>query len=242
MVAWQERARSWLLDRAEADPRVIGAALTGSIARGEGDAWSDVDVYLGVNAPLPEMLEEWSEQVYAELGALHHFDLTAGIAVYRAFLLPGLAEVDLGLCPAGQWGPRGGAFAVVFGDPAPAVAATPFDPDHLAGLAWHHARHVHVCLERGRLWQAEYWVGALRGQVLTLAAARRGLDTSYARGAHLLPDDVTGPLAGALVGELTPAALRRALGVALGCFLGELTAVDEPLAGVLRTALETISS
>lgn len=241
MAGWQERARAWLLARAEADPRITGAAVTGSAARGESDAWSDVDVYLGVTAPVSEVLADWSDRVYAELGAVHHFDLTAGRAVYRAFLLPGLGEVDLGLCPATEWGPRGGAFDVVLGEPAPSETVPPPDPDHLAGLAWHHARHGQVCLERGRLWQAEHWVSALRDLVLALAAARRGLDASYARGAHLLPDSVTAPLAGALVGELAPEAIRTALAVALSCFLGELAAVDEPLADVLAAEMKTIS-
>lgn len=235
-------ARTFLEGLAESDQRVTGAALTGSHARGAADRWSDLDLFLGVDAPVEEVLADWTTQVYDGLSALHHFDLHAGTATYRAFLLSGGEEVDLGFCPAADWGPRGGAFAVLFGTPAPAVDVVPLDTDHVAGLAWHHARHAHVCLERGRLWQAEHWVSALRDHVLTLAAARHGLDTSYARGAHLLPSAVTEPLRGALVRELTGAELRRALGVAVGCFVAELRCVDERLAGVLTAELRAISA
>lgn len=233
--------RSWVVALAEADPRVTGAAFTGSHARGEADRWSDLDLYLGVSAPVEEMLAEWTTQVYDALGALHHFDLHGGPATYRAFLLPGAEELDLGFCPAAEWGPRGGSFAAIFGHPAPAVAATPVDTDHVSGLAWHHARHAHVSIERGRLWQAEYWVSALRDHVLTLAADRHGVDTSYARGAHLLPAEVTDPLRDTLVRELTADELRRALSIAVDGLLRELRLVDERLAGVIEPTLRRIS-
>ena len=45
----RERVRAALVERAHEDPRITGAALTGSAARGEEDRWSDVDVFLGVD-------------------------------------------------------------------------------------------------------------------------------------------------------------------------------------------------
>ncbi len=35
--------------------------------------------------------------------------------------------------------------------------------------AWHHALHARASIGRGRLWQAEYWIGAVRDLVLALA-------------------------------------------------------------------------
>ncbi|MFF0471122.1 hypothetical protein ACFYPX_27250 [Micromonospora zamorensis] len=49
-------------------------------------------------------------------------------------------------------------------------------------------------LERGRYWQAERWISAMRTQTIALACQRLGHPTSYAKGAHLLPADITGPL------------------------------------------------
>lgn len=80
--------RAQLLDRARQDPRVAGAALTGSAASGTEDDWSDIDLFLGVAGVEPsEVLDDFSAFLYGELGALHHFNLTSGPAVYRAFFL-----------------------------------------------------------------------------------------------------------------------------------------------------------
>lgn len=112
----RERVRARLLERAADDPRIVGAAVTGSAARGEQDRWSDVDLYFGVAAGVapPDVVRQWSDVVYAELGGVHHFDVDSGPATYRAFLRPDLLEIDLGFAPADAFGPRGGgAFHVV---------------------------------------------------------------------------------------------------------------------------------
>ncbi|GAA2392840.1 aminoglycoside 6-adenylyltransferase [Nonomuraea africana] len=88
----RRHVRALLLDRARADQRVTGAALTGSAARDAEDRWSDVDLFLGVTS-VEEVLRDWTAFVYGELGALHHFDLRSGTATYRAFLLADLLEV-----------------------------------------------------------------------------------------------------------------------------------------------------
>jgi predicted nucleotidyltransferase len=69
--------RDPLLERARADHRITGAALTGSAALGTQDRWSDIDLFFGVEVGLEprDVLGEWSDFVYAELGAVHHFDL-----------------------------------------------------------------------------------------------------------------------------------------------------------------------
>jgi hypothetical protein len=99
---------------------------------------------------------------------------------------------------------------------APPHCGPPPSHDHLIGLAWHHALHARVCIERRRWWQAEYWISAVRDQVIALACVRLGHPASYAKGAHLLPSRVTAPLAAALVRSLDEAELRRALDVGGG--------------------------
>lgn len=69
-------------------------------------------------------------------------------------------------------------------------------------LAWHHALHAGICTERGRWWQAEYWISATRDLVITLACLRLGYPAHYAKGAHLLPDDLTAPLEATLIRSL----------------------------------------
>ena len=87
--------RDLLLERAQADEKIIAAALTGSGSHGAEDRWSDVDLYFGVaeGTAREDALNEWSSFLWRELGALHHFDLDAGYAIYRGFLLPGGLEV-----------------------------------------------------------------------------------------------------------------------------------------------------
>ncbi len=66
------------------------------------------------------------------------------------------------------------------------------------GLAVHHLVRARICIERGRLWQAEYWISEARNQALSLACLHRGLPTSYGRGFDDLPAEILEPLANAL--------------------------------------------
>ncbi len=239
----RERVRRSLLARAAADPLITGAAVTGSQAGGTADRWSDIDLFFGVarGHAVGEALEEWSAFAYRELGALHHFDLHSGPAHYRAFLLGDLLEIDLGFAPAADFGPVGdGGFEVVFGDPA-ARRPVPADPGHLIGLAWHHALHARVGIERASWWAAEYWISALRDHTLALACLRLGLPAGHAKGAHRLPADVTGPLSDALVRDLDPAELTRALRAAIRCLLAEVRLHDPSAAERLRAPLAELA-
>jgi hypothetical protein len=220
--------RRQLLGLARKDPRITGAAVTGSAADGREDRWSDIDLYFGVteDIALDAVVADWTDVLYGELAALHHFELKVPDAVYRAFLLPSCLEVDLGFTSAGQFGPRGPHFRAVFGEAVRPPQAAPRDPGHLIGLAWHHVAHARSCIERGKRWQAEYWISGIRDQTLALASLRFGEPTDYAKGADALPSAVTDELADALVRSLAPEELRRALRVAATQLLGELYATD----------------
>lgn len=217
-----------LVERARADPRVNGAARTGSGAAGTADRWSDVDLFLGLTADADpgEVVEDWSSWAHGALGAVHHFDLTGGGATYRAFLLADGLEIDLGFAPAGAFRRMGGeSFGVLFGEPAAELPATPPDTNHLIGLAWHHVLHGRTAIERDRPWSAEYWISALRDQVLALACARLGLPTAHGRGFDQLPADITDPLRAALPAGIDRPELRRALRGATTALLVELRAL-----------------
>jgi predicted nucleotidyltransferase len=242
-VERRQSVRALLIDRAREDPRIVGAAITGSAARDAEDRWSDVDLFFGISPGnvVAGTLGDWSEYVYRELGALHHFDLRAGPAVYRAFLLEELLEIDLGFVPVSAFGPRGdGEFRVVFGDAVPRQP-TPVDPDHLTGLAWHHVLHARICIERGAVWQAEYWISALRDNILTLACHRLGRPIAYVKGADHLPVEITGPVSEALVRRLEVGELSRALDAATRALLGELRATDPEAATSLEAALRELA-
>jgi hypothetical protein len=240
----QERddVRRRLLRLAEEDQAVTGAAVTGSHAAGTADRWSDIDLALGIDGPLDRAMRHWTERLYGEFAAVHHWDLPSGSSVYRAFLLPGCLEADIAFTPAADFGPRGPHWRTVFGEAPPPGPGAPADHHNLAGLAWHHALHARACIERCRRWQAEYWISAVRDEVIALASLRLGHPWAYAKGAHLLPVEVTTPLADTLVRALDEPELRRALGAATAALGAELARTDPALAARLGPTLAEVTA
>lgn len=238
-VEERDLLRERLVARAEADPAVVGAALAGSSAAGTGDRWSDTDLVLSVRGDVADAVARWTEWLTAELGALHHWDLPVGTGTVRVFLLPGWLEADLTFAPEAEFGPRGPDWRLLFGTSQPLRPYRDPDPGLLTGLLWHHALHVRICLARDRLWQAEHWIGAIREHLLTLACLRLGLPAAHAKGAHLLPDDVTGPLAATLVRDLDAREIHRALRATLAAAGAEL-ARGAPETAVVGVRLEPL--
>ncbi|PYC71563.1 hypothetical protein C7C45_11030 [Micromonospora arborensis] len=239
-VGERDSIRERLLGLAEGDPAVVGAAITGSHAVSGGDRWSDIDVAFGIEGPLDSAMRRWTELLYRDFAAVHHWDLPSGSSVYRVFLLPEMLEVDIGFTPAAEFGPHGPNWRTVFGHPAHAKEDPSPCRRTLVGLGWHHALHAWTCIRRHRWWQAEQWISALRGQVLALACLRLGHPTSHAKGAHLLPSEVTAPLNTTLVRALDEAELTRALTAATAALIAELTLADAALAARLAFALSDL--
>lgn len=231
-----------LLQLAEQDPAVVAAAITGSHATNDEDRWSDIDLALGVSEPLDAVMSRWTRQMYQDFAAVHHWDVTSGPAIYRVFLLPHCLEVDLSFSSEVEFGPRGPSWRLVFGQSTPPRAVTPSRHDEMAGLAWHHALHARISIERGRYWQAEHWIGAMRTQTIALACQRLGHPTIYAKGAHLLPADITGPLEATLVRCMDETELRRALSAVATALTAELTRTDPALADRLHPFLTELRS
>jgi hypothetical protein len=90
-----------------------------------------------------------------------------------------------------------------------------------------HAVRARICIERGRYWQAEYWIGQLREHALALACSRRGLNTSHGRGFDELPGDVLAAFEDALVRSVERGDLLRALGSAVEGLLREAEEVRD---------------
>ncbi|HTZ26890.1 MAG TPA: hypothetical protein VMC83_23055 [Streptosporangiaceae bacterium] len=237
LTAERDRVQELLLARAEADGAIAGAAFTGSHATGDDDRWSDTDLVLAVRGEPGPVAHRWTRWLYRELGALHHWDLPAGPRIIRVFLLPGWLEIDLTFAPEEEFGPRGPQWRTVFGQARPLEPFPAPDPDTLAGLCWHHARHAHICIERGHWWQAEHWISGIRDHAITLACLRLGQPTAYAKGAHLLPGSLAAALERALVRALTEAELRRALAAAISVVTSELRHSDPALATRLQPML-----
>ncbi|HEY7834520.1 MAG TPA: hypothetical protein VIG30_13170, partial [Ktedonobacterales bacterium] len=101
-VADRDRVRDWVLALAAADTRVTAGAVVGSLALGEGDRWSDLDLTFAVvdGVPVLDVLGEWTRTFAAEFDAVTLFDLSAEASLYRVFLLPGCLQFDLSFTPA----------------------------------------------------------------------------------------------------------------------------------------------
>src|SRR5919107_1294217 len=113
-VEERDRVRDRLLALAHDDPAIVAAAVTGSHVADGGDAWSDIDLALGVADDRSTALTRWTAVLDRDFDALHHWDLPSGSTVYRVFLLPGGLEVDIAFTPAAEFGPRGPNWHTVF--------------------------------------------------------------------------------------------------------------------------------
>jgi hypothetical protein len=215
MFTEQDRDRVYeeVLEWARSDPRVVAAAVVGSLATRPGDRWSDLDLTFGISdaASIPDVLNTWSERLAQSFDAAALFDLPSGGAIYRVFLLRGCLQVDLSFAPASDFGAIGPHFRLLFGNAVPKPHVGLPSARDLFGYAVHHAVRARICIERGRLWQAEYWISSLRDNAMSLACRRRSLPTSYGRGFDDLPAEVRSFAEQALARSLEPEALKNAL-------------------------------
>ncbi len=233
-VADRDRLRDRVLQLAGADSRVVAGAAVGSLALGGGDRWSDLDLTFAVAeaSPLSDVLEEWTRLLVDEFQAVQLFDLPAGPSIYRVFLMPGCLQFDLSFTPASKFGATGPKFQLLFGNAVEKPYAPVPSAQELFGYAVHHALRARFCIERGRLWQAEYWISSLRDFALNLACRSHGLPTSHARGYDELPLGVREKFKTSLVSSLERDELLRALAAAIDALLEESGEVPELAAQV----------
>ena len=233
-ISERERVQERVLQMAAADRRVVAGAVVGSLALDEGDRWSDLDLTFAVADSLPilEVLEDWTRSLVDEFQAVPLFDLPGGGSIYRVFLLPGCLQFDLSFTPVSQFGANGPKFKLLFGSSVKKPYNQPPSAQELFGYAVHHAVRARFCIERGRYWQAEYWISGVRDNALSLACRRRALPAVHGRGFDALPADVSDGFRLALVTSLGQDELLRALRCAIEGLLGEVEEVQELAAKV----------
>ena len=240
----RDRLRTDLVARARADPRISGVALTGSASVGREDRWSDIDLAFGVADPteIPGTLADWTAAMYERHGAIHHVDEIAGTWTYRVFLLRNTLQVDLAFAPANDFRAKAPTFRLLSGTSAEPRHRSPPAAEELVGLAWLYALHARSSIARGKPWQAEFMISAVRDYGLALAALRQGLPTAYARGSDQLPDEVRRAFEGAIVRGLAEDELRRALRIAMDALMHEIGLVDPDLRARLQPTLDELAS
>src|SRR2546421_5980006 len=236
------RLRDALIAAARADPRLTGAALTGSAAVGAEDRWSDVDLALGVAAAADpgRVVADWTDRMYRGCGAVHHLDVHRGATLFRVFLLASTLQVDLAFWPAAEFSAVGPALRLLSGRANPPRGRPPPDAAALIGMGWLYALHARSSIARGRAWQAEYMVSGMRDQVLALACLRHGAPAVEGRGIDALPPGATAAVAAGLVRSLDAAELRRAFGAVTDALNAEAGRADADLADRLSAPLKEL--
>jgi len=235
----RDQLREHVVAAARADERIIGAAITGSAALDHEDAWSDVDLFFGVvdQERLAGALADMTALMYRDHGALHHFDVIAGPATYRVFLLANTLQVDLAFTPASSFGAAAPSFKLLYGQPVDRPQITPPPPMSLLDYGWLYALHARSCIERGKVWQAEYMIHSVRDYTLAAACGRHGLQAREGRGMDKLPDAEKRRFEGAIVRSLEDHELRRAMRVAIRLLLDEIADADPATAARIEPAL-----
>ena len=223
-VEQRDALRERLLRLAEEDERVVAGAAVGSLAVDGGDRFSDLDLTFAIadGASINAVLDDWTRMLVDELDAVHLVDLERGPTIYRVFLLPDTLQFDLSMTPAAQFRPAGPRFRLLFGETVgPAQQPTSPVAEELFGWGVIYALHTRACIERGRLWQAEHYVGAVRDHALSLACLRERRLAVQARGYDDLSADTLARFDEAHVGALKPDSLRKALGAAVRALVHE---------------------
>jgi hypothetical protein len=214
-VEQRDALREHVLQLAEEDERVVAGAAVVSLAVDRGDRFSDLDLTFGIadHVPVADVLDEWTRKLIDELDAVHLADLERGPTTYRVFLLRDLLQFDLSMTPAAQFRPAGPRFRLLFGETAAGeseVSRPPVAGD-LFGWGVIYALHARACIERGRVLQAEHYVGAVRDHALSLACLRQGLPAVQARGYDDLSAETLARFEQAHVSAIEPGPLRAAL-------------------------------
>jgi hypothetical protein len=232
--------RDHVLQLAESDARVVAGAVVGSLAVSDGDRWSDIDLTFSVadDYSILDVLEDWTRNITKTFNAVQLFDLPSGTSIYRVFLLPGCLQFDLSFTPASSFGATGPKFKLLFGKSVEKPYSKPPIAQELFGYAVHHALRARFCIERGRYWQAEYWISAVRDYALHLACLRHNLPPYQGRGFDDLPSEIHNVFSNTLVTKLTRNELLRTLACVIDGLLDETNGVQELAVKVKPQLLE----
>ena len=223
-----------------ADPRIRSAWLSGSLAKGAGDAWSDIDLTVVDEPDLAACLRDCAAGALAlpatVFSQLVHGRIFSGVT-------PGWDRFDLAfLTPAEFTGQDGAGLRRLLGETA-APPPRPAGPDHDA--AARVSRLVHeflrvlglspVCIGRQEWLVAQQGVELLRGMLVELLLEQNGVPRA-ARGAKRLNGFLGDGQRAELEALPVPAADRAALLAAQGEIARLFLAHAKPLAQRLDVA------
>lgn len=236
-VSERDQLRRDLVNAADTDPRVVGAALTGSAAVGREDRWSDIDFALSVDREIDSVVADWTALMYA-CGAVTHLDVRRGAVLFRVFLMRSTLQVDIAFWPSTEFGATGPTFRLLFGETNEIPQSRQPDRAELVGLAWLYGLHARSSIARGRGWQALYMINNMRDQVMSLRCLNEGVNAVQGRGLDDLAN--ADEFVGTLALSTHPDELRRAFHALTGLLLTEIN--DSALAEAVRALSPTATA
>jgi hypothetical protein len=236
----RERLRDELVTAAQRDPKLCGAAHTGSAATSQLDRWSDIDLAVCVRgtAAYDQVISEWTALLYEHHDAAAHVDVMRGTTLFRVFLLSNTLQVDIAFWRAEDFGAIGPNFQLIFGEANPPRLAAEADPRNLIGMAWLYALHVRSSLARGRVLQTQYMLSGMRNHVFELTCMRCGVIAKQGRGLDDLPASEQQSAARCIPASLETGELKRAFQNTMEMLLREARLVHGGLEGKLAGVLQ----
>lgn len=234
--------RDRLIAAARDDERITAAAVVGSGARDDEDAWSDIDLALRLSDGLEpdDVVGDWTTRMYKTAGAVDRLDVWSGTTLFRVFLLGSSLQVDLSFWASETFAASGSSFRLLFGeanDPRPPRASA---PTVLIGMGWLYALHARSSIARARALQALYMINGVRDQVVELACVRHGLSAHQARGVDDLPASLRLTLTETVVRGLDGSELRRAFVASVDALLEEAQQIDADRERRIRAVLREL--
>jgi hypothetical protein len=220
--------------------------LTGSLGRGAGDRWSDIDLdaVLADGVLADEVASAWEALAYQEWEVAHHYSTTFDATLVRGFLLRSALLLDMAFTPVAEfavWAPVRVVFDRTGRTTSVAASWSPWsptpDPAGEAGFAAHDVLHACVAANRGRLWQSLYFLQRIRSRTLALASERHGWDAEDLTRADDMPADELESLKNTLISSLERDTLLAAIDLATRAFLTELRRHDAALSDRLSEPL-----
>lgn len=243
MTDERSRVQHRLIGMATEDPRITSAAVVGSLARGDGDQWSDLDLTFGVatGTPIDDVLRDWSSALVERFDAVRLLDLRSRNAIYRVFLLPSGLQVDVSFSPEADFAATTADFRLLFGSAKQALDPGP-SPEATFGWAVLYALHARSSIERARHRQARLFIWQAGHRALDLACLRLGLPASHGKGYDALPAEVREAFDAGFTASLEPDDLRGSLDVVVEALLTESLRSPVALALALQGRLRKLFS
>lgn len=238
-ISFRNEVREKIITKAKTDGRIVSAAVVGSYAKGKVDQWSDIDLTFGVDEAftITSLLDSWTDYVTQEFSGVVLLDVQRGKTIYRVFVLPGCLQLDLSFSPAKEFGAIGQHFLLLYGQQYEKSQPPPPQSSEIFGWIIHHILRARFCVERKRLWQAEFWISEARNYALKLACISRGLNTDYGRGFDDLPDDILDLFKNSFVTNLD----RKEILKVINNIIESLPKISEEVSQLTKNVSDTLS-